>query len=182
MKHKVFVLLPVAALLVAGVTPVLAKNIDQKQFKQHSMLRAHAGENHNQELAGMLGITVDDLKARLAVGKTPVVIAADLGISEADFKQKMQAMAVANIKAHLAQEVAAGKLTQDEVDAKIAQLEKDIQEGKFPMGPMMMKGKGIRAEGKKGIFIKKASDKMGDRVHHKAWKQSIVSQNPTATK
>jgi predicted transcriptional regulator len=135
MKHKAFVLLPMAALLVAGVTPVLAKSISQKQFKQHIAMRGQFDVKHNEELAKILGITVDDLTARLAAGKTPPEIATELGISEVDFKNKMQSAALANIKTHLAEEVANGKLTQDEADAKIIQLEKDIQDGKFPMGP-----------------------------------------------
>jgi len=64
-------------------------------------------------MAEALGLTVDELKADLAAGKTPPQIAQEKGLDEATFKANLQ---TARNKV-LDQFVAAGKLTQAQADA-----------------------------------------------------------------
>lgn len=83
-----------------------------------------------EEHAVMLGITADDLKARLASGKTIMEIAADLGISEETLQAKMkevhaarQAEMKAAMTEKLAQAVADGKITQEQADKMLERLQ-----------------------------------------------------------
>ncbi len=133
MKHKLFILLPVVALLVAGVTPVLAKTVASRQSQIHVARLAHPDDaQRDTQLAVILGITADDLKTRLAAGKTPEQIAADLGMSQSDMQKRMQDAMLADLKTKLASEVTNGKITQAQADAKLVQVQTDIAAGKFP--------------------------------------------------
>ncbi len=83
-----------------------------------------------EEHAVMLGITADDLKARLESGKTIRDIASDLGISEETLQAKMQeqrtarqAEMKATMTARLAQDVADGKITQEQADNMLERLQ-----------------------------------------------------------
>lgn len=77
------------------------------------------------EQASLLGISADDLKARLDSGKTFQQIASDLGITQDQLKTKMDAQKQARLekmKADIQAEVAAGKLTQAQADQRLAHL------------------------------------------------------------
>lgn len=83
-----------------------------------------------EEHAVMLGITADDLKARLESGKTIKDIAAELGISDEDLQAKMeevrtahQAEMKATMTAKLTQDVADGKITQEQADKMLERLQ-----------------------------------------------------------
>lgn len=86
--------------------------------------------------ASVLGITVDDLKARLESGKLIKDIATDLGISDEALQAKMaevraahQAERKAEMTTKLQQEVAEGKLTQAQADEMLANLENPKEHG-----------------------------------------------------
>ena len=88
-----------------------------------------------ESLAKALGMTVDELKAEIKSGKTLVQIASDKNVSLETVKDQLLADYTAKEQA----EVAEGKHTQDEVDAKIAEFKTrldDIVNGVRPMkGP-----------------------------------------------
>src|SRR3972149_5665644 len=97
------------------------------------------------QIAEALGLTLDELNAELAAGKTPFVIAQEKGI---DFAKVQEAMQAAHAEA-LKQAVDDGKLTQEQADwmlARQAQMRAWQASGERPFGPGMM-GPGLRAGG-----------------------------------
>ena len=98
--------------------------------------------DHQARIAAILGISADDLKARLASGKKMTDIISDLKLDATVVQQKIAALQLETMKAHFADAVKSGKLTQAQADAKIAEMQKAIDSGKFPMGPMMGRGEG----------------------------------------
>jgi hypothetical protein len=75
-----------------------------------------------EAVAGILGITVEELRSAREAGKTLTQIAAAEGISKADLIDKL----VAAAKAELAAAVKAGRLTQAQADANTATLEERV--------------------------------------------------------
>jgi hypothetical protein len=66
--------------------------------------------------ATAIGITVDELRTALRDGKSLADVAKDKGVDP----EKVVSALVAELKAHLDQEVASGRRTQAEVDQKLA--------------------------------------------------------------
>lgn len=82
------------------------------------------GEGH-AELAEALGMTAEELQTAIQSGQTLEEIAAEKGVD-------LQAFALAEAKEHLAQAVTDGKLTQEEADAKLAEIQTAIENSEFP--------------------------------------------------
>ena len=76
--------------------------------------------------ATLLGISVDDVKAGWAQGKTLKEIAADHGITADQLKVKMQAAQAAQMKTHLQTLVTAGVITQTQADSRFAAMQARI--------------------------------------------------------
>jgi hypothetical protein len=77
----------------------------------------HGRIGHGIEAAATaLGMTSDELRTALRNGQTIAEVAAEKGV---DIQTVIDAMA-AELKTHLDEEVAAGELTQEEADAKLA--------------------------------------------------------------
>lgn len=94
--------------------------------------------------SSILGITIDDLKARLASGKTFTQIIADLGLTQDQIKTKMDALRATHLvdmKTKIQTEVTSGKITQAQADQMIANIGKGPQGEKRGMG-MMGEGRG----------------------------------------
>ena len=84
--------------------------------------------------AKLLGITAEDLKARFTSGKTFDQILADLGISQDQWKAKLDANRAAHLaemKTKIAADVAAGKLTQAQADELIERANQSHKHGDF---------------------------------------------------
>lgn len=73
---------------------------------------------NSEVLAQVLGMTTDELRTELKSGKTIAQIAADQGV---DVQVVIDAL-TAEMTNHIADEVASGELTQEEADAKLADL------------------------------------------------------------
>lgn len=91
----------------------------------------HGGHGHGRGGPGLdaaataLGITTDELRTALSDGTTTIAaVAAERGV---DVQTVIDAM-VAEVSAHLADEVAEGDLTQDEADARLAEVTTRITE------------------------------------------------------
>ncbi len=98
-------------------------------------LRAADEEVMHAKIAEALGITVDEFEAALAEGKTPYILAQELGV---DFAEVRAAMQAAHAEA-LAQAVADGKITQEQADWMLshqAQMGARHAYGIGPVGPM----------------------------------------------
>ncbi|MEK7426472.1 MAG: hypothetical protein AAB131_21815 [Actinomycetota bacterium] len=77
------------------------------------------GRGHGIDTAATaIGVTVDELHSALQDGQTIAEVAASEGV---DVQTVIDAM-VAEAQAHLAERVTAGDLTQDEADAKLAEI------------------------------------------------------------
>jgi len=79
---------------------------------------------HKAEVLDELGISSDDVKAGFAEGKTLAEIAEEAGVSEEDLIAKLVAQTMEKVDAA----IEAGKLTQDEADDRLAELEDRVTE------------------------------------------------------
>ena len=75
-------------------------------------------------VASLLGMTADELHTELHAGKSLAAIAESKGVAV----QKVIDVIVAEVKAHVADEVASGELTQTEADAKLADVTSKVTE------------------------------------------------------
>jgi len=128
--------------------------------EQKTAMQAQQAD-HQAKIAAILGISADDLKARLASGKKMTDIISDLKLDATAVQQKMAVLQLETIKARYADAVKSGKLTQAQADAKIAEIQKAIDSGKFP-GPMMGGRGGMMGRGEGlGLGEKKESKERG---------------------
>jgi hypothetical protein len=81
--------------------------------------------------AGAIGISVDELRQGLASGKSLATLAGEHGVAAA----KVGEAIVADAKAHLAQAVTDGKLTQAQADERLADLQSHVDELLNRTGP-----------------------------------------------
>ena len=88
------------------------------------MREMRGGEQH-EELAAALGMTEDELHTAIQGGQTIEEIAAEKGVD-------LQAFFLENAKENLTQAVTDGKLTQEEADARLAEIQTAIENGEFP--------------------------------------------------
>jgi hypothetical protein len=134
MKKTVFATLIVALLAVAVVIPVAAQapapqspgfspggngyNADNQTYPMHdTMMAAFAAE---------LGLTVEEVEAAIAEGKTVYEIAAENGITEESFYSIIMAARQASIDEGVAQ----GYFTQERADW-MSQRQTNMQNGEF---------------------------------------------------
>ncbi|MCX6744105.1 MAG: hypothetical protein NTX82_01115 [Candidatus Parcubacteria bacterium] len=121
MSKKITLIIPtmaIAAILAAGTAQAYGgfgfghKNIDP----------ATAAINFEAQMtdqANLLGISVDEMKADWAAGKTLSDIAKEKGITQDQLKVKMQAQREAEQKVWLQNLVAQGKITQAQADSRL---------------------------------------------------------------
>lgn len=88
-------------------------------------MRGMRGGDNHEELAAALGMTEDELRTAMQGGQTIEEIATEKGVD-------LQAFFLENAKEHLAQAVTDGKLTQEEADARLAEIQTAIENGDFP--------------------------------------------------
>ena len=114
------------------VATTLDQKLPERGFGGHGM-RIGAGLD---EVASIIGITQDELRAQLRSGKTLAEIAKSKNVSQATLVDKL----VAAAKTRLAAEVKAGRLTQARADEITKNLESRITEMVTHTGPMGMRG------------------------------------------
>jgi hypothetical protein len=104
------------------VVQTLVDNMPQGGRGGHGGRGDHGGRGqrgeHLEAAATALGMTADELRTELQAGKTIAQVAADQGV---DVQDVIDAL-VADVKAHLDEEVASGEHTQAEADAKLAEI------------------------------------------------------------
>jgi hypothetical protein len=114
------------------VATTLDQKLPERGFGGHGM-RIGAGLD---EVAGIIGITQDELRTQLRSGKTLAEIAKGKNISQTTLVDKLVAAATTRIAA----EVKAGRLTQARADAITKDLSARITELVTHSGPMGMRG------------------------------------------
>ena len=72
-----------------------------------------------QNEANLLGVSVDEVKAAWAAGKSLVQLAADKGITQAQLQQKLKDSRVAQLKSQLQALVTKGVITQAQADQRL---------------------------------------------------------------
>lgn len=167
MLHTTIALLSAGSIALAGFNPGVQGQIASKfkaraaerpaiSAEQKTVIEKQQAE-HMAQVAGVLGISADDLKARLASGKNLSTIISDLKLNVADVQKKLAEQKLALMKTHLADRVKSGALTQAQADTQIAAFERARAEGKFEMfgehrGEMkgLGKGKGMHEGQKRG--------------------------------
>jgi hypothetical protein len=107
----------------AGAKPVMPTT--SVQSSSTGAQPQHGGPGKNVDaVASVLGLTTSELRTQLDAGKTIAQVATTQGVDV----QKVIDTIVSEMKAHLATEVASGKHTQAEVDARLANLETRVTE------------------------------------------------------
>jgi hypothetical protein len=148
-KNAKFVSVGMIALatVAMAVPSVYAQTTSAVKSVTNRMAGIHRGPFDHAEMleeqASILGITVDDLKARMEAGQSFKDIVEELGISEDVIKTKMEeqrAERLAEMTAKIQQDVTDGKITQEEADEKIA----NFQNGKGFLGGERGEGRGMR--------------------------------------
>ena len=129
MRKQIVTAFTIGSLALSTVTAVSAAQAADTgtptvttSLAQHQISRKQRNNARINELADILGITQDQLVAELKAGKKPLQIAKAHGITEAQLKEKMaahRAAVIENVKKELAAEVAAGTITQAQMDARI---------------------------------------------------------------
>lgn len=89
-----------------------------------------------QEQATLLGISADDLKQKWAEGKDLREIAADLGISDEQLKEKMKSVHQERMRTHLQALVDKGVITQAQADQRLAAVQVRLKDGSRGRGGM----------------------------------------------
>ncbi len=121
--------------------------------------RGHGGRGMGGEgltaVADALGVTVDELRTSLRDGQTLADIAAAQGV---DAQTVIDTLVVAAGE-HLAEEVTEGDMTQDEADAKLAEITTRIADAVNNGGPI---GGGRGDHGPRGRMGDHMGDHMGD--------------------
>ncbi len=92
-----------------------------------------------QNEANLLGISVDDVKAGWAQGKTIQQIATEHNITIEQLQQKMKDQRLTNMKTHLQGLVSAGVITQAQADSRLSFMQSNFDNDKIGKG-----GKGMR--------------------------------------
>lgn len=81
--------------------------------------------------ANMLGVSVSDVKAGWAAGKTVVQIAAEHGITKEQLSEKMRSVQVARMQAVLQTLVSKGVITQTQADARFSAAQSHAGKGRM---------------------------------------------------
>lgn len=105
----------------------------------------HAGRLAPEAVAEALGVTVEELRTARQSGKTLAQIAQDEGISRGELVDRL----VAASKAQLAEDVEAGRLTQEQSDRLQQELEARIGERVDRTGPPFGRGRGHGPHGER---------------------------------
>lgn len=82
-----------------------------------------------QAEANLLGISVDDVKAGWASGKTLEQIANEHNITAEQLQQKMKDQRLSNMKTNLQSLVSAGVITQAQADSRLSFMQSNIDKG-----------------------------------------------------
>ncbi|MBU0649102.1 hypothetical protein KJ969_03325 [Patescibacteria group bacterium] len=88
--------------------------------------RAQMHEQMLEKKAQTLGMSLEDLKAKLDQGMTFKQILEERGIDPEQFREQTQANQLENMKQHLAELVGQGKITQEQADKRLEQMQEHL--------------------------------------------------------
>ncbi len=120
---------------------MLEKGIVTQEQVDEKMARIQA--HHTavfEERGSFLGLSAEELKAKLAEGKTCPEIAEEQGMDPEQLRQQMGEYRLEHLQERLDQMVADGKITQEQADEKYKIMKEYPQEEPFRMGNFHGKG------------------------------------------
>lgn len=123
--------------------------ITQEQADRKLQWMADKQAKHDEqvaEVAEFLGLSVEEFEAEIVSGKNPLEIAEAQGISEEAMRDFHKAHRLEMVQERLQAAVEAGKLTQEEADERLEQIESGEWDGR------MHKGFGRKSYGKHNGF------------------------------
>lgn len=139
----------------ADVTTPATDSAPYRMGKHMGGHKGGPGKFSTEGLATVLKLTAEELKTELKAGKSLAAIAEAQNVDIADVKSQL----TTDFKAHLAEEVTAGKHTQAEADAKLekftARLDDMVNRVRpvgGPMGGHKGRGMGDHREGHRGGY------------------------------
>jgi len=136
-------LVPVIALIILATSSLAVSAASGSGFGGR-FINGSDWEGRLSKDAGILGITLPEMKAYWSDGKNLKDIAAEKGISEDEIRQKMQAQRLEQIKSELQSLVGEGKITQAQADSRLKFMQEHAGRG-IGMG-MGMRHKGERGQ------------------------------------
>lgn len=120
-------------------TPAAEAPADGAEAPESCGPGGHRGGPGLEAMAEAIGISEDELRTALEDGSTPAEVAEENGVD----RETLIDAVVASMEEHLAQGVEDGRLTQEEADEKLAEIEdraNDIVDGVRPEGGPMGHG------------------------------------------
>ena len=149
MKKQIQSVIAGAAVVVAmgamGLGVVGSAQAQSTQSSAVSVLNSSKGPSKNAAaIASVLKLTEAELKTQVQSGKTLAQIATTQGVSV----QSVVNVLVADMQAHIAQEVASGKITQAQADTKLAGVTAMATERVNSVQPA--RGEGMQGHGRRG--------------------------------
>ena len=114
---------------------MLEKGIVTQEQVDEKMARIQA--HHTavfEERASVLGLSAEELKAKLAEGKTCPEIAEEQGIDPEQLRQQMGELRLEHAKERLDQMVVDGKITQEQADERYEQIKEHPERKPFRLG------------------------------------------------
>ena len=142
MNNKKYLIVPAFALmaLLAAAGTASAYGGRGNGLNADQTVWAKNFEERMSEQAGLLGVSVADMKAAWAEGKNVHDVAKEKGISDTDLQAKMKAQRLTEMKEYLQNLVNSGSITQAQADARL----KFVQDKQTQQKP----GEGRRGGGK----------------------------------
>lgn len=120
----------IGSIAISAVTVSAASASNEVSLLRTTLVQRHLNrQERNQaridEFAQILGVDSEDLQTQLKAGKQPLQIALEHGLTKDQLKQKLvnhHQRILNNIKKQLADQVADGKLTEEQMETKLKDL------------------------------------------------------------
>lgn len=145
-KKKYFLIPAFAVLALLGGGAALAQGGMGGMFIGDPTVAVQRFDEHMTEQAGILGISVEEMKNYWSQGKNLQEIAKEKGISETDLQAKMKAAREAQMKQFLQNLVSQGKITQAQADARLKFMSENQAKHPLMKGGMRGQGRGAKVE------------------------------------
>lgn len=133
MKKKllIFSSLALGILGLAGVNLVSAQGWLGRQDNASSQEMVERQEIRTEQKAALLGISADELKAKLTASQTPCEIAEEAGIDKEALREKMQGARQERLYSRLQSLIENGKITQEQADERLRIMREQLANDSF---------------------------------------------------
>ena len=112
-----------------GMHKIVNRGQIQKRIKNFTPEeREEMKAKHLENMSSILGISSDELAAKIQEGIKPHEIAEELGIAKEDIQTKMREQAQIRAREHLGRLVEEGKITQEEANRRLEQMKNRVQD------------------------------------------------------